>query len=315
MRTYLAYGLRIRSSFALAGMPPEDAGDACADLDLVLGERERIDALWSGPGGVGRETVVDGRRFRMVDGVDGDRLYTYGDEAAFHLSADLRTLTCSASAPKGLGWQRVLLDSVLTSVGYFNGLEALHSSSVAGPGGVVAFVTGSGGGKSTLAAELIARGWSLFSDDVLALRRRNGTVVGHPGPPLMNVALDGPLEVVSTYLGHTVAAIEGDAWVAVARACRTPRPLAAIVKLVREHGRATALTPIEGSSLPLLAQSLGTGDSAARTRSRFELMSDVAATVPAFVLEADPAEPPSVLADLVERELGPVTHPPLGAAA
>lgn len=103
------------------------------------------------------------------------------------VSEDGRTI---ASAPPGWGgwrWQRLLFAQVLPLAAKLQGFELLHASAVHFGQAVVAFVASSGTGKSTLAANLVARGARFVTDDVLALACSNGVVVAHPGPALLGL--------------------------------------------------------------------------------------------------------------------------------
>src|SRR6478752_10213357 len=98
-----------------------------------------------------------------------------------------------ACLPRDAGdpsWRRFLLDTVLWWTALANGLHVLHAGAVEpGGGGVVGILSASGGGKSTLTGELLARGARLFSDDVLVLGPAP-ELTAHPGPPLMNIAAE-----------------------------------------------------------------------------------------------------------------------------
>lgn len=59
--------------------------------------------------------------------------------------------------------------SVYAAVAALNGLRPFHASAIAHAGLVIAFTAPGGGGKSTIAAALAARGFALFADDTLVL--------------------------------------------------------------------------------------------------------------------------------------------------
>ena len=79
-----------------------------------------------------------------------------------------------------------------------DGRACARGSSSSTPGavatdhGLVAVIAGTGGGKSTLVAELARRGGELFCDDLLAIRRAADGLVCEPGPPLMNLDVGAP---------------------------------------------------------------------------------------------------------------------------
>lgn len=61
------------------------------------------------------------------------------------------------------------------------GVEAFHASSVALGDKAVAFLGESGYGKSTLAASFLRKGFPLLTDDVLAIREKDGRFFTSPG--------------------------------------------------------------------------------------------------------------------------------------
>lgn len=68
------------------------------------------------------------------------------------------------------------------------GRLVLHASAVRGPAGVVAFLGGSGWGKSTAAAAFYFQGWSFITDDIAAfVRDQRGHLVLTPSFPAMKL--------------------------------------------------------------------------------------------------------------------------------
>jgi hypothetical protein len=242
----------------------------------------------------------DGGAFAMLEGVAGDVLFLYGRNAAFHLSSDLMVLRCAAPAEGDRAWQRVLMDTILWTVGLLRGYELLHASAVETVGGLVAFVSGMGGGKTSLAVEWIKRGAALFADDIVALDDRSGALLAYPGPRLMNVpaSQNGALREAVT-----LARFGDERWVQLGVASREPAQLAAIVIVHRAPGEVARCDPISASSLDLLPYAVSLPHMEDRLRRRFELFSAAAATTPILRLGADPAVTPAELADLVEAEI------------
>ncbi|GAB2974413.1 hypothetical protein [Nocardioides montaniterrae] len=107
----------------------------------------------------------------------------------------------------------------------------LHASLVLAPsGGAVAVLGDSGAGKSTTTIELLRRGWSLGSDDVVVVRHGEDGAVAHP--------VDRPIHLSEAAvrllggdprLGRPIPDTTKRAY--VASADLTPRPLAALVVL------------------------------------------------------------------------------------
>lgn len=63
------------------------------------------------------------------------------------------------------------------------GMFTLHASAVAKDGKAIAFVGPKGAGKSTTVAYFCSRGYSLLTDDLLALRTADDYVTAYPGFP------------------------------------------------------------------------------------------------------------------------------------
>jgi hypothetical protein len=293
---YRAFALPLGSSFPLPGLAPAAAHPRA--LSLELASRSQIQRLWSDsddePVWI---TAIDGRPYTMRLGRAGDYLMTYGDDALFLLSPDFRELRCAPSRPLESGWRRFLLDTVLWSASLLRGVELMHASAVQGGPGVTAFAAFSGGGKTSLARELMRRGASLFTDDILALPPASGELRAHPGPALMNLPRQngGPDRV-----GDVVGRFPEEDWVTVPRAAREPDRIAAVCLLRRRSGAALALRRLRPTVLDLLPFTLGFPHLRGRPRQRFVLFARLAADVPVYELSAPLDAPPRSLADLVE---------------
>jgi hypothetical protein len=183
------------------------------------------------------------------------------------------------------------------------GYEALHAAAVTAPeDGVVAIMAPSGTGKSTLAIELLSRGWALFTDDVLILEGSDGGVLAQPGSPHMNLpATSDALDQES--LGDTLAILAGERWLAARNTTTQPQPLRLLCLLERREGLAGAGHAVAPSPLPLAPYMLGLAGDATRERSRFSLYADLTATTPIVRLTSGLGEGPEMLADLLEHAL------------
>jgi len=296
-----AFGLEIEADFALPGMHPPSQSSLEASLALRLVEQSELAPLGGEKRILRHLHVFDDCPYAMLEGSAGDMFIRYGRRALFHLSADRRLLRCAPAARDDPTWQRVLLDTVLWTVSLLRGFELLHASAIGTPRGVVAFVAISGGGKTSLAAEWLRRGSSLFCDDILALEDSNGEVVGHPGPPLLN--LPGELAPDSVGDAQVIAELGDEQWVAVNAPSAVPQPLAAVVLIERAAGREARCSPVVGTTLTLLPHAVGLTHVAERPERRFQLFGKVVATTPVLSLTADPSVPTSALADLIEDEL------------
>jgi hypothetical protein len=295
-----AFGLDVEFRLEVPGAAAGSA-EMPPDLVLSLDARDRIAAEWSGPEDhpVWR-TVIDGRPFVLWAGSAGDHLMRWGD-AEFHLAPSADRLLCAVADPAEAAWQRQLMDTVLHTVALIRGGDALHASVVGVGGRAIGIVAASGGGKTTLASELVLRGGALVSDDVLFVRRDGAGFMAQPGPPLMNIPAER-LEALGTGLSLVPLARFGDeAWVQVEQAAADELPLDSLWLLERADGLETAALRIPASPLPLMAHTLVMGNREDRDRYLFELLGDLVKAVPMYRLTAGLDAGPEMLADIVER--------------
>ncbi len=270
-------------------------------MSIRLASAAEIAAAWPGAQQTSSGVLPDGCRCVAERSAGGELRIGYGDRAVYLVSAGARTILCSPARLREPTWQRFLLDAVLLKACEIHGLEALHASAIEGPDGVLAFATRSGGGKSSLASELVRRGHPFFADDALVLGRERGAVRAHPGPPLMNFPLDHPEGFDATELGTVEAVVGSEAWLAVRRAATAPSRVAAIHLLDRRAGLPTGVELLDANPMHLLSHVLTEPGSPARMAARFELLADLVAETAVLRVSADPAVPVSRLADLVEE--------------
>lgn len=84
-------------------------------------------------------------------------------------------------------WTAFLVAQALPLAATLCGLEVLHASGVVLGSRAILFSGSSGVGKSSLAAALVRRGASLFSDDAVAVKLCDGVLIGYPGPARLNL--------------------------------------------------------------------------------------------------------------------------------
>jgi hypothetical protein len=300
---HVAYGLDLHASFPLAGMQTCSA-EGLPSLELELLTPAELGNAWSGPEGPPEWTgrLGDGCALTIERGVGGDVLFSYGDRARFRLEVSQRRLGC-APLRAGLHWQQVLLGRVLPNIAIMRGYEALHASAVDSPEGVVAVAGPSGMGKTTLALELLGRGWPLFADDVLTFGDGPGGVQAHPGSPHMNVA-EAPCSTIDPDLvGVTLGRLAGERWLAAHTPAAQPRPVRLICLLERgpEHSLESQIVP--PNPLPLAPYMLGLAGDAKRERRRFERYANLMSTASLMRLTCESTDRPADLADLIEQAL------------
>ena len=282
LERYEAFGLTIVTPLRLPGLAASAQGGL--EVRVQLGDVRR---RFSGDGiELERLRTADGD-VRLCRGSDGDLLLDAGELAVCHVSADGSVVTCTTVDPEMPAFQRLLLDTVLGTAALCRGYEGLHAAAVLDQRGrLVAIVGGEGPGKSSLAAELIARGGTLFADDLLFLDGR----CAHPGPALMNLPRSGPR------LGRTVDEIGGESWVELERPRFSPRPLWLLVILERTDSVPAVDCVPESSPAPLLAAALDSGAEPGRRRRRFDMLAEVARHAHLVRLRAPRTAGPQALA-------------------
>jgi len=312
---YVAFGLEFQSSFVLPGMASSEA-DELPSLELELASTAELTRAWSGSDGPSewRGRQGDGLDLVIQRGATGDRLFSYGDRARFLLDATERRLLCTPSRP-GLDWQRVLIGKVLPTIGVIRGFEALHAAALNSPEGVVAIMAPSGMGKSTLAVELMRRGWPLFADDVLILQQTDGKVRAHPGSPHMNVAESLPAGFDPQTLGDTLGILSGERWLSVHASASLPGTVHMLCLLERAPSLMLDLKTLPSTPLALAPHMLGLSTDPARQRERFRLYADLIESATLVRLTAGADHGPAELADLLEERLMGTSQPAAAAQA
>ena len=105
-------------------------------------------------------------------------------ETDFYLYPD--RILCHPLAPDaGYLVEIGLLGVVLSFWLERQGIAMLHAAAVAVDDRAIGFLASNKGGKSSLAATFMQRGYPLLTDDILPVEERNGRFVGRPGYPSM----------------------------------------------------------------------------------------------------------------------------------
>ncbi len=76
-----------------------------------------------------------------------------------------------------------LLGDVISVWMELQGIPVLHASAVSAGGNAAAFISYSGGGKSSITGTLVKAGNPLLTDDILPVQYSNGSFICHPGYP------------------------------------------------------------------------------------------------------------------------------------
>ena len=179
-----AFGLELDAPYALPGLSESNgrAGSRRASLELV--PTASVERAW--PAREGRtlveRTFPDGRLMMRIEEHPELGYRIWAPRYGRHLvSADGTGISSALPRLAPWRWQRLLFAQVLPLASALQGLELFHASAVSLRGRVIAFAGGSGVGKTSLAAHLVAGGATLATDDVLTLEPANGGVLAHPG--------------------------------------------------------------------------------------------------------------------------------------
>jgi hypothetical protein len=184
-----AFGLSMAGNLALEGVvasPP----DRRPDTRLRRVPRAEIDRVWRDavPSTLLERRLVDGRIGLSVhrDARVGFRVWA-PRHGCYLVTPDGAHIAAAPPAVAAWRWERLVLAQVLPLAAALVGMEILHASAVEMAGQAVAFLGGSGVGKTTLAARIVARGARLLTDDVLAVDMTDGAVRAHRGGAVARV--------------------------------------------------------------------------------------------------------------------------------
>lgn len=138
---------------------------------------------------------------RTGDGV----LVRFPGYADFRVSEDgFRVTGTPAPETTGATLEHLYLNQVLPLALGRQGKLVFHASAVSVPGGAVAFIAGSGFGKSTLAMAFARGGGGFLTDDSLVLQEEGGKYLVQPGHP--SIRLWGDSEQALSPVGTVMAA-------------------------------------------------------------------------------------------------------------
>lgn len=297
---YTAFGLELVSEVELPGLSAS-VGGAAPPLAIELVEPDTLAHAWSGPGAspVWHSRSRAGSTVTGELGLAGDFLLRCEGQGQFLLSSNRSSLRCAPLHSNGGEWRRFLLDTVLMSTALLSGFPALHASAVNGPRGAVAFMSPAGGGKTTIAAELVRRGYPLVADDVVVLEGGSHTTVVHPGPGVMNLPVEAFWSAGA--VGRVLGLFGDEVWVEAASAGAAPVPIAALVMIERREGTRLTCERTPASALDdLLPHARRFNFVAGSERQAFRRMGDLADNVPLYRLRGDQTHVAAELADTVE---------------
>lgn len=179
---YQLYGLGVRSRLALP-CPRAQPGTA-ADVELTAGGLAQFTRA--------RAEIVNARAtenwFSCRQLADGATYLQWTGLFEFLISPDGRRILYHRQEQATFESLTVyLLGQVLSFSLLAFGVDSLHGTVVDVDGEAVAFLGDCGYGKSTLGAALLARGYPILTDDLVALEERDTGWMAHPGIPRLKL--------------------------------------------------------------------------------------------------------------------------------
>jgi hypothetical protein len=285
---YFVNGYIVATDLELPALPPL-GHDACRAPDLTLrrGRERRVphDPL---PGhelarlsDAGRHVHYSMARHR------GRFRFRFGGACEFDADLGLTEITYHVDPDSDPGLAAILTCTLLAARLLIDGRMSLHASAVVVDGAAVAFVGGSGMGKSTLSAIACAGSAALLTDDLLYVSDPSGSALAWPGATECRLR-PGAATVSALYPGeHRVnATADGRTALAPPRPAAVPVPLAACV--IPVPGRATdrlevrRLDPFNAVlALTRFPRVSGWHDAVTIAR-QFQLLGDLAERVPVY---------------------------------
>lgn len=288
------YGWRVRSEFALEGLPPWNGDDRPPDVEVVLGdlpdrpEAPLIDRphwqAWAG--GVYRLTIAGVARYEALCG--------------------RRVVIEPAAGADANDIGVFLLGTMVGVLCHQRGLFPLHASAVRLDGRALMIAGASGAGKSTLAAALVRRGHPLLADDVVAVDcRRQDDVRVLPGGPALKLSLDVMSELGIDPSGLVVNRPGQPKYSVPARTGFDPAPLAprALYLLLRVRESAPAGIERPGPAeavarVDAMAYRRGVGLAITPSGTLFRGAAALVRAMPVHLLKVREEDPLSTLDDL-----------------
>ncbi|WP_217597200.1 aldolase [Cohnella sp. GbtcB17] len=177
-----AFGLTILSELPLPELPEASADHIETDVTVRIGD---LSGVWQAFAEPGRTSSVT--EDRLLFRIEGTAIYEVRGGREIVVSPEEK------AQPDKV--RLYLLGTCMGALLQQRRILPLHGSAVLINGKVYAFIGDSGAGKSTMASCLLQRGYSLVSDDVIAVAGPNETVPyvmpAYPQQKLWQTSLDG----------------------------------------------------------------------------------------------------------------------------
>lgn len=186
MNRYRLYGLTVASDVPL---PAPRVDSPQCDLTFELAARSTVPVPAHEPRFV--RTVGDGGTLRIFEDRAGNWIWDYPDGTRFWVGGDGRHVR--ATWPDHYTSDDALTYALGPILGFalsLRGTPTLHAGTVVVDGSAVAFTGGPTAGKSTLTAELVARGFELLTEDFAAFDEERGRFFVRPGLAIVKLWSD-----------------------------------------------------------------------------------------------------------------------------
>lgn len=291
--TYLLYGVRIRSDVEMVDQVQVYAPSCDLQFSLIEGVPPGFDQglvpMWRS-----HQVDADGEPAIIVSKGSGFRLLRITRQADFYITSTAVQCRVAQGSPSYLA-PLYFIGNVMSLWLEEHGVLALHASAVACEHGAIAFMARSTGGKSTITASFVGRGFALVTDDILAVEHWDGYHLANPGYPQMRLSpsdagrLIGPDAVMAPlYPGSPKYRVpiggERSGWGSFQT---RPLPLRAIYILDRREGEVAIdlLTPAE-AMVELIRHSFAAEviEAMGLQPNRFDSLGRLAAEIPIRLL-------------------------------
>jgi hypothetical protein len=233
------FGLDVRSDRPFSFLEPAVATPTGRGLELSLLEAPEAIGWPAAAELVSDQRKPDGSVNFQIESSAETGFRIWGPEYGVSvISADGTRLLGAVGEGREEAWQRLLVAQALPFAAVLQGLVVVLASAAATAQGAVALSGHSGSGKTSLARELCRRGSGFLADDVLALERVDGQLVGHPGAPVAGIdqAEAERLSTVEGAVGPEVLAADRREQVSRVAPSASPQPLRALFFLDRRSG-------------------------------------------------------------------------------
>lgn len=171
MNLYIAYGLGIKSEIFLPELLKEEAS---ADVEIRKG---KLDTFL-------RQVTSTGEGFWATE---SEAYRIYPDVGSFLVRNGREIIIDPDPGADERLLRLYLLGRIFGALLHQRGLLVLHGSAVALGGGAAAFLGYSGSGKSTAAASLSVKGYSMVADDLVVIDAMGAVPLVYPAFPQLKI--------------------------------------------------------------------------------------------------------------------------------